>query len=260
MTLKVCAIVQARTGSSRLPNKVILDLAGRPLILFLIERLKRSRFLDEIILATTNKKRDNKLAKLFQNVGLKVVRGSEEDVLSRFFDAVNSSDSDIFLRITGDCPFVDPEIIDQVIETFINNDVDYGSNIDPPSFPDGLDVEIFSKEALIIANKDCIDKKDREHVTPYLRESGFFRTINIMNQNDLSQLRWTVDEKEDMELVRSIVKYFEGNSDFYWKDILPLYDAYPNMFKINEKFKRNEGENMSKWTKIFRRFKSAIFR
>ena len=95
-------------------------------------------------------------------------------------------------------------------------------------------------------------------MTPYLRESGFFRTTNITNQNDLSHLRWTVDEKEDMELVRNIVKCFEGNSDFYWKDILPLYDNYPNMFKINKKFKRNEGENMSKLTKIFRRIKSSI--
>ena len=260
MQKKICVILQARTGSKRLPNKVILDLEGRPLIIFLTERLKRSSFVDEIILATTNKERDNKLFDLFQNNGMKVVRGSENDVLSRFSDVINTSNSDFFLRITGDCPLIDPEIIDNVIENFINNDVDYASNIDPPTFPDGLDVEIFTRDALIQANKFCKDIKDREHVTPYLRESGLFKTINISNQKDLSQLRWTVDEPEDLDVVRSIVKYFNGKSDFNWKEILPLYNKYPNMFIPNNKYKRNEGEFIGKWNKIFKRIKKSIFK
>ena len=193
MPKKVCAIIQARTGSSRLPNKVILDLAGRPLILFLLERLSRSKLIDEIIVATTNKKKDDNLVKLLIDNNYKVARGSEEDVLGRFSYVVENSDKENFVRITADCPLIDPKIIDRVIKTFLNSKFDYVSNINPPTYPDGLDVEVFSRKALIKADKNCKDIKKREHVTPWILESGLFKIANVENSEDLSHFRWTVD-------------------------------------------------------------------
>tara|TARA_Y100001978_G_C23686705_1_gene432327 strand:- start:47 stop:826 length:780 start_codon:yes stop_codon:yes gene_type:complete len=256
MKRKVCAIVQARTDSTRLPNKVMLDLQGKPLILFLLERLSRSRYVDEIIVATTSKKKDDVLVKLLIDNNFKVMRGSEEDVLGRFSSVIQDSDMENFARITADCPLIDPQIVDKVIKTYFNTKSDYASNINPPTYPDGLDVEVFSRKALIKADINCKDKKKREHVTPWILESGLFKTANVENSINLSDFRWTVDESEDLDVIRLIIKFFNGQTNFSWKDILKIYKKHPEIYKLNNKYIRNEGEIMTKKEKMKRRSKN----
>ena len=169
---RVAVIIQARTGSSRLPGKVLADLAGRPLIEFLVERLKKCSLADQYILATTKLPEDNLLAELGSTLGLTVVRGDAEDVLSRYALAAEQIDASILVRITGDCPFIDPSLLDEMIGEFTNQKIDYYSNCEEPTYPDGLDIEIFTREALIRAQAECTEGTQREHVTPWIRESG----------------------------------------------------------------------------------------
>ena len=154
MKEKVVIVVQARNKSTRLPFKVLKDIGGRPLLSFLIERLQRCKEVDEIVIATTFNKEDDSIASLAKNKGLLTVRGSQENVLSRFILASKKSKADILVRITGDCPLMDPLLLDNAVKVFKDNKFDYISNSDPPSFPDGLDIEVFSREALIKVKLD----------------------------------------------------------------------------------------------------------
>ena len=257
-TNKSAVILQARTGSSRLPGKVLADLSGRPLISFLIERLKRCASVDEIILATTSHSDDDVLAELGRTLAIKVVRGSEHDVLSRYEKASLSTTATTLVRITGDCPLVDPDLLSEALRLFRILDVDYLSNCHPPLYPDGLDIEVFTKEALTLANANCDSPSQREHVTPWMRESGSLRIHSIQNDRDLSSMRWTVDEPEDLRLVREIVSFFSGSSEFSWIDVLKLQEQKPDLFEINSQYSRNEGSFMSTGQKLWRRAKRVI--
>lgn len=255
---KSAVILQARTGSSRLPGKVLADLSGRPLISFLIERLKRCALLDEIILATTSLPEDDVLAELGLKLSVKVSRGSENDVLSRYEMASMSTSATTLVRITGDCPLVDPDLLSEALLLFRKLDVDYLSNCHPPLYPDGLDIEVFTKEALTLASTNCDSSSQREHVTPWMRESGVLKIHSIRNDRDLSSMRWTVDEPEDLCLVREIVSSFSGSSDFSWLDVVSLHEQNPDLFEINSQYGRNEGSSMSKGQKLWRRAKRVI--
>jgi glutamate-1-semialdehyde 2,1-aminomutase len=258
MADQVAAILQARTGSSRLPGKVLADLSGRPMLAFLVERLQRCKLVDRLILATTDLAADDRLADLGSSLGLDVVRGSQQDVLARFSQAAASTDAPILVRVTCDCPLLDPELLTEAIEEFRAQSVDYLSNCVPPSYPDGLDVEVFSREALQIAQEECINSAQREHVTPWIRESGRFRLANKRNGQDLSSLRWTVDEPEDLQVIRAVVNHFEGRSDFSWEQVLELQQRQPDLFAANGKFARNEGASMGAGQKLWRRAKRLI--
>ena len=172
MTDQVAVILQARTGSSRLPEKVLADLAGRPMLAFLVERLKRCTSVDQYVLATTELEEDDDLAQLGESLGLTVVRGSQNDVLSRFALAAEFTLANILVRITGDCPLLDHGLLEEMIHEFRVQEIDYLSNCDPPTYPDGLDIEIFTRQALLLAQAECIDAVQREHVTPWIRNSG----------------------------------------------------------------------------------------
>ena len=174
MSEKVAVILQARTGSSRLPGKVLADLSGRPMIIFLLERLSRCKCVDRFILATTNLPEDDHLAEICESFGVLVVRGSQDDVLSRYVLAAESTEATTLVRITGDCPFVDPCLLDQMILEFSEQSSDYYSNSLLPTYPDGLDIEIFTRPALYLAQSECSDSFQREHVTPWIRTSGRF--------------------------------------------------------------------------------------
>ena len=194
--VKIVAIVQARMGSSRLPNKVLKKLLGKSVIEILLARLSQSKLINEIYVATQNIEND-KLCDEINSLGYKFIRGSETDVLERFNMAAKATSADIIVRITGDCPIIDPKIVDSVIDLFLKHDVDYASNVDPPTFPDGLDVEVFTKHALEIAHLNANTSFDREHVTPYIR-NGNFTKINLAYNENLSNLRFTLDEPEDL--------------------------------------------------------------
>ena len=258
MPKHVAVILQARTGSSRLPGKVLADLSGRPMIAFLVERLRRCAAIDQLILATTDLLQDDCLAELGERLGLIVVRGSQKDVLSRFVLAAKSTDAKVLVRITGDCPFVDPVLLGDMIHEFNDRKVDYFSNCEFSTYPDGLDVEIFTRSSLMLANDNCVDSVMREHVTPWIKESNLFRKDIKKYSINCSHLRWTVDEPEDLQVIRAVVDHFEGRSDFSWEQVLELVQQQPQLFAANARFSRNEGLTMGEGQKLWRRAKRVI--
>lgn len=204
--MKRVAIIQARTSSSRLPGKVLAPLNGVPMIVFMLRRVARAKQLDHIVLATSTEKTDDVLAHQVAQFGFDCYRGQLLDVLGRFAGAATLHAADIVVRLTGDCPLIDADLIDNVVSTLIEGDFDYVSNADPPTFPNGLDVEAFTREALFKANESAHVSTDREHVTPYIRRNkALFRQANVRSEIDLSALRWTVDHPDDLEFVRALV-------------------------------------------------------
>ena len=255
---RVAVIVQARLGSTRFPNKVIKKVKGRSLLEILFERLRKSKLIDEYFLATTRKEEDLKLIHIAKKFGFKFVQGETDDVLSRFYFASQKTNCKILIRITGDCPLVDFNLLDHAIKKFKENQFDYLSNIDPPTFPDGLDIEIFTKEVLDMAYKNCQHIFEREHVTLWMRENPNLKKFNIKNSIDLSKLRLTVDLPEDYEVMANIFNAFDMRIDMNWQEIYSLYKERPELFNINDKFYRNEGLKMNKSQKMWQRAKYII--
>ena len=256
--MKIVAIVQARMGSTRLPNKVMKPIGGVPMIEIILNRLSQSKKLDEILVATSVDPRNQALIDHVSRLGFKCWRGSENDVLGRYLDAAKFANADVLVRITGDCPLVDPALVDQAINKFILSNVDYLSNISPPSFPDGLDVEVFTLAALEKASKQTSKDYDREHVTPYLRESDGFTQACLQNHEDLSALRWTVDEPADYEVAQNVFFHFSPDIHFGWRQILELQLCQPEIFKASENLIRNQGATMGTGQKLWTRAKQVI--
>ena len=256
--MKVVAIVQARMGSTRFPSKMMSPISGTPMIGLLLSRLSASRKIDEIVLATSVAPENNPLADYVAGLGHTVYRGSENDVLSRYHESAKLAGADIVVRITGDCPLVDPQVVDGVVEAFVNAEVDYASNVYPPTYPDGLDVEVFSFQALDTTAKEAVADADREHVTSYIAETGKFTTRNVPCSEDHSNYRWTVDELEDMEVVRAVFAHFSPKTDFSWADVLDLYRAQPALFDANLHLARNEGAAIGTGQKLWKRAKRVI--
>lgn len=213
-------------SSSRLPGKVLLDLNGEPTILRIVERLGKASTVDEILVATSLDQSDNKLFEFLYNRGIECFRGDLEDVLSRFIGAMKISDAEVIIRITADCPLVMPKLVDEMVREFISSDLDYLSNTIIPTFPDGLDVEIFTKKALIRLNEMNLSSQEREHVTLGFRNRPERFTLrNFEGKTDLSSLRWTVDYEEDFVFVRQVYSRFANReSDFEFGEVLQLLD------------------------------------
>jgi glutamate-1-semialdehyde 2,1-aminomutase len=256
--MKIVAIIQARMSSTRLPNKVMKKIGGKPMIEILLQRLSKSKRVDEILVATSINKNDIPLIEFVSSLGFRVIAGSEDDVLDRYVQAINESSADVAVRITADCPLIDPNLVDDVIDGFINSNCEYFSNTDPATYPDGLDIEVFQSKALKNAHSQTNLKHDREHVTPFLRNSGLFIKGSISNDQDLSSLRWTVDEHADFAVVSDIFDHFSPNIHFNWKEVHNLYMIQPNLFSQNSHIKRNEGASIGKGQKLWKRAKRVI--
>ena len=257
--MKTVAIIQARMGSTRLPGKVMRLVNGRPLIELLLLRLSQATEVDEIVLAIPVGSIDDDLASFVTDMGYKCFRGSELDVLDRYIKAGRGSFADIGVRITGDCPLIDPGLVDKCIRMFKESkNLDYMSNCVPPSYPDGLDVEVFAFKALERANIETVSKFDREHVTPYLRDSGKFSTGVISHTKDLSYMRWTVDEMSDFEVVSNVFEALAPDVHFSWLDVLKLQATSPELFFGNQDTIRNEGSAMGTGQKLYKRAKNVI--
>lgn len=256
--MRVVAIVQARMGSTRLPNKVLMRMGSVPMVELLLARLACARQIDQIIVATTVDPRDQPLVDHVAKLGYAFHRGSESDVLDRYVGAARQAKAEIVVRITGDCPLLDPALVDEAIVLFKASQADYLSNIAPPSYPDGLDVEVFTLAALEIAWKDTHKPFDREHVTPYLRKHVGFKQVSFNNGEDLSGLRWTVDEPADFEVVEKVFKYFAPDTLFTWQQVLQLQRAQPEIFLANQGFIRNEGATLGQGQKLWKRAKNVI--
>jgi glutamate-1-semialdehyde 2,1-aminomutase len=256
--MKIVALVQARMGSTRLPGKVLRSITGKPMIELLLARLSQSSELDEIVVATSEENQNNQLQSVVESLGYKCTRGSEKDVLSRFYESAKFTGADIIVRITGDCPLVDSILVDECIKGYKNSNVDYFSNVDPVSYPDGLDIEVMSFESIERANNETDSEFDREHVTPYIRNSDSFSKSSMQHTKDLSNQRWSVDEPEDLAVVTNIFEHFSPDMFFNWKQVLELRELQPTLFSENQHIKNNEGATMNTGQKLYKRAKRVI--
>ena len=256
--MKIVAIVQARMNSTRFPNKVMKTINGIPMIEILLKRLSKSKKIDKIILATSTDDKDQNLFKHVKGLGITCAQGSENDVLDRYFNAAKESQADIILRITGDCPLIDPDLVDESIDEFKKINVDYLSNINPPTYPDGLDIEVMKFSALEKAANEATKLADREHVTSYILNSDNFVKSNLTNKHNLSDLRWTVDEKEDLDVISKVFEHFKPNIYFNWKEVLDFQKKNPKIFSANIGLTRNEGTKMNTGQKFWKRAKKII--
>lgn len=231
---KVVAIIQARVGSTRLPNKVMEDLVGQPMLARVVNRARRAKNLDAVVVATTAQPADDVIVQLCKRQGWPYLRGSEEDVLDRYYRAALAFEADAIVRITSDTPLIEPEIIDKVINEFLSYpEVDYVSNNLMRTFPLGLDVEVIGFDALKRAWHEDDNPVWREHVTPYIyHQPKKFKIRNVANDTDYSYMRWTVDTPEDLTFVRKIYEHFQ-NDTFTWRQVLHLLELHPEWQEIN---------------------------
>lgn len=248
--MTVVAIVQARMTSSRLPGKVLLEAAGKPMLAHQLERLGRARSVDRIVVATTANADDDPVAELATRLGVGLHRGSEHDVLDRFHGALAAAGGSVAVRLTGDCPLTDPAVVDLVVDAFRTADpaVAYASNSFPRSWPVGLDVEVAARAALDEAAAEATDPYDREHVMPFLyRQPGRFRTLSVRCPVPMAHHRWTLDEAGDYALLRRIIEtLLPDRPDFGWRAVVDLLAAHPDWTALNaavgQKTRRYEAE------------------
>ncbi len=239
----ILAVLQARMSSSRFPGKVLAPLLGEPMLFRQIERIRRARSIDDLVVATSTDESDRPLAEACAARGVKVARGSLGDVLDRFVTAARPFAPEAVVRLTGDCPLADPAVIDAVVARFRSGAFDYASNVEPATYPDGLDVEVVRMSALVRAHQDACLPSEREHVTPYVRNHPeIFPRANVENPVNLAHLRWTVDEPADLVFVEEVYRrLYPANPAFTTGDILELLDRDPRLADINAGFERNAG-------------------
>ncbi|MDD3138613.1 MAG: glycosyltransferase family protein [Lachnospiraceae bacterium] len=239
----IAAIIQARCGSTRFPNKIFAELQDKPLIWHVVNRLKFARKVDKLIIATTVNPLDDKLVSWAVDNNIDYFRGSENDVLERYYETAKIFGADIVVRITADDPFKEPEIVDNVIDVLESSQADFVSNNNPPSFPEGLDVEAFTMEALSKMQNNATTNFEREHVTQYAYLHPYeFKICNVNNTKNLSYLRWTIDTETDFKMVSVIYQslYRDENHIFHMDDILQLIQNCPEIAKINSEVQRSE--------------------
>lgn len=240
--MKNLAIIQARMGSSRLPNKVLKDLCGKPALWHVINRVKKSKLIDEIIIATTIEKQDLQIVKFCADNDIRVFVGSESDVLDRYYQAARLLKPENIIRITSDCPLHDAKIIDNVIEKHMKEDNDYTSNTLRPTFPDGLDCEVMKFSALENAWENAHMMSEREHVTQYLIKNDVIKKGCLLNTVNRESERWTLDTDADYNFINSIYnELYYTNPEFSTEDIYRLLAEKPEIRKINQGIIRNEG-------------------
>lgn len=240
--LKVAAIVQARLGSTRLPGKIFKELSGKPMLWHVVNRLSHSKLIDEIIVATTILPEDDRVQEFCEMNNILFYRGSPEDVLSRYYETAKKFEIDIIIRITSDCPVIDPFVVDTLAEFFLEEKVDYVSNNIIRTFPRGLDSEIFSFYSLAKAYNEASQQYEREHVTSYIyNHPDLFTFKNFSNKTDYSFHRWTVDTQEDFLLIENIYNaLYNEKKLFLFKDILELFEKNPDLIRINQNIQQKK--------------------
>jgi spore coat polysaccharide biosynthesis protein SpsF len=244
--VKTVAIIQARMTSTRLPGKIMAEVAGKPLLYHVVNRARRAQTPDLVAIATTDRPTDDGVEEFSQAAGIPVFRGSEQDVLDRYYGAAQQFAAEVIVRLTSDCPLLDPAVIDKTVRAFQAGAYDYASNTLEPTFPDGLDTEVFSQAALEKAWREARLPSEREHVTSYIwKRPALFRLRSVKNEEDLSHLRWTVDEAEDLEFVRRVYTALGAGSAFGMAEVLALLQEDLELSDINARFGRNEGYQKS---------------
>ncbi len=239
----ILAIIQARMSSTRLPNKVLKSIMGKPMLALQLSRIKQSQLIDNIVVATSKQGDDDAIENLCKTQQVECFRGDLDDVLARFYHTSQAHSPDHIVRLTADCPLTDAKVIDRVISTHLTQQADYTSNCQPATFPDGLDVEVFTAKALTISYQQAQKPSEREHVTQFMRNhSELFTLANYQYHQDLSHHRWTVDETKDFEFVTQVYQHlYADNPYFTMQDILALLARKPQLSQINQNISRDEG-------------------
>lgn len=240
--MKTLAIIQARCGSTRFPEKVFAELSGKPLIWHVVNRVRKSTKVDEVVVATTTNPLDDKLYEWCISNSVPVTRGSENDVLNRFYETAKKFNADVVVRITADDPFKEPLLIDEAVDALVAQKADYVCNNFPPTYPEGTDVEVLTFKALETQELNSKSDYEREHVTQYIYHNpDDFKMLNLSNDEDLSYLRWTIDTEKDFEMVKLIYDnlYTSDDSIFHMSDILSFLKDNPEISTINSDVKRS---------------------
>jgi spore coat polysaccharide biosynthesis protein SpsF len=244
----IMAFVQARMSSSRLPGKVLKPILGKPMLELEIERMQSCETVDRVVVVTSTHTDDQPIVDLCQRLNIGFFCGSMENVLDRFYQAANKFKPDHIVRITGDCPLIDPEVVDDMVRLYLELGSDYGTNCVPPTFPDGLDAEIFPFHALKLAHTEAFLPSHLEHISHFFEaQPERFKIANLSCKSDLSGLRWTVDEPEDFEFVKRVFEnLYPSHPLFGFEDILDFSGKNPDLVLLNKHFMRNEGLIKSK--------------
>jgi len=232
--MRLVAIIQARMGSTRLPGKVLAEIEGTPMLEHVVERVRRIAGVNEVVVATTSSPRDEPIANSCDHMGAPVFRGSENDVLDRYWRACQTFDADAVVRITSDCPLIDPGESSRVVDVFLKQAPDLAANDLIPSYPDGLGTEVMTAAALETAWREAKEPYERQHVAPYIyRHPERFRLVNVAAPSDYSHLRWTVDTQQDLDFVRAVYARLGGNGIFDWHAVLDLLAREPALLELN---------------------------
>jgi spore coat polysaccharide biosynthesis protein SpsF len=242
--MRTIVIVQARMGSTRLPGKILKKIMGKPLLEYQIERLKRVKNIDDVVIATTENIIDNPVVELCKKLHCSIFRGSEDDVLLRYYLAAVRFKADCIVRVNADCPLIDPEVVSDIVDYYLSNyrNIDYVSNILEKGFPIGLHTEVFSMSSLRLANKNSNSLIEREHVTPYIyRNPDLFKIGSVVLDDNLSYYRWTVDYPEDFDLVKKIIEgIYPTKVDFDMFDVISYLKSNPELMSINNKITKEQ--------------------
>lgn len=232
--MRVVAIIQARMGSTRLPGKVLKDLGGETVLARVVNRTRRATLLDEVVVATSVLPADDAIARECEHLKVACFRGDEADVLDRYYRAAQQFAADAVVRITADCPLIDPELVDTTIRTFLEEKADYANNTSPRTYPRGLDAEVFTFTGLERAWREAVKPYEREHVTPYFYEHPeLFRVAYTREEKDYSAHRWTLDTPDDLELIRAIYARLGNRADFGWREVLAVMEREPELAALN---------------------------
>ncbi|GAA3351015.1 glycosyltransferase family protein [Deinococcus persicinus] len=233
--MRIVAIIQARMGSTRLPGKILKKVNGRPLLSYQLERLQQSNHINDLVIATTLNEKDDLIVEFCKKNNILWFRGSEKDVLARYYETAKTFKADAIVRITSDCPIIDVQVVDKTIQYFVDNNYEYVSNTVDRTYPRGLDTEAFTFEVLEKAYKEAVMERDREHVTAYFYTNpDVFKISSVRNETDYSKYRWTVDTEEDFQLIKNIIeKLYNDNPNFTFHDTVKLMEANPDWFYIN---------------------------
>jgi spore coat polysaccharide biosynthesis protein SpsF len=258
--LKIIAIIQARMSSSRLPDKVLLDIAGQPMLSRVYQRTRQAELIDEVVVATSTNPADDPIQILCETCSFPFFRGSEFDVLDRYYQASRLHQAGIIVRITADCPVIDPGVINHTIRSFLGRDskdstvtlpYDFAANRLPPpwhrTYPIGLDTEVCTFDALQTAWTEALESHQREHVMPFFYEQPErFRILHVTHDPDYGSLRWTVDTPQDLEFIRRVYDHLPDQDHFSWLDILDLSKQHPELVQINMKVQHKHYQDIDR--------------
>jgi spore coat polysaccharide biosynthesis protein SpsF len=244
----IAGILQARMGSTRFPSKVLMEIKGKSLLESYVDRVRPSKSIDKIIIATTIKENDDQIEHLAAKIGVECFRGSENDLLDRYYQCARKCKADVIVRLTPDDPFVDHEVIDRAVGIFLKQKVDFVTNHFEPTYPEGLDIEVYSFQAMEKSWKEAKLLSEREHVFPYIQNNpDKFKIINFKQEKDYSHLRWTIDYECDFEMTKKIYDHlYDKKHIFLQDDILKLVKEHPEIAEMNSHIKRREGVNKTK--------------